>query len=166
MEPFACANLLFSGQVAEVPGNIWGHSEDRSRKQGLEEVIGLASWATSTASVSACWYGLHRLRDDKLRVRAHCILDDIGICTDFKTFYDIESLKETNLGKNCPWCWHENTCYCSANIFKLNLFLFSFSFQTVMIIRGCNFPRYCKAKGTWILSDRWYFPRASRATRS
>lgn len=125
----------------------------------------MASWASSTDSVSTCWYGLHRLRDDKRRVRARCILDNLGIWTNLKTSYGIESLKETNLGKNCPWYWQENTHYCSVNIFKLYLCLFSFSFQTVMIIRGCSFPCYCKAKGTWIPSYRWYFPRASRATR-
>lgn len=111
--------------------------------QGLEEVIRMASWASLTAFVSTCWYGLHRLRADKLRVTSHYILDDPGIWMNFKTSYGIESLKNNNLGNNCPWCWQDNIYPCSVNIFKWNLY--SFSFQTVTIIRGCSFPLHCKA---------------------
>lgn len=40
MGPFACANLLFSGQVAEVPGSIWGHSETGAGSKDLKKSSG------------------------------------------------------------------------------------------------------------------------------
>lgn len=100
---------------------------------------------------------------DKLGASSLCVLDDLGIPASFKTSYGTESLQNNNLGNNCPRCWQDNIRFCSVNVFKWNLY--SFAFQTVTIIRGCSFPLHCKARGVWIQSDRWDFPRASRATR-